>query len=285
VSGNFIEHHQLVTQSTRDGADLNYLFMNKTTANCFSQIDSWIDFTKNINNITKSLNYPFFRGQGNVFRGGGSNSGWRLEPSLYRNRNYTHPVFIDCVKNVLVDPICSKILERIIRKKLNKDIDSDRKILISIMRHLNLPTPFLDWSKNPWIAAYFAFKYPFGSSEKVTVFLFDQYAWNYNKNSLTGRDLKIVQTNELEHSIPRQTAQESVYTYSGKKEIFGELLGDETEGEESFISYCTLPLIDQNEALVHLESMSVSEVNLFPDKLLVEKLKKELDKHIRNHLE
>jgi len=259
--------------------------MNENTLNCFSNINSWKGFIVEIKSISDSMKNPFFRGQGNFFRMGGCrNSGWRLEPSLYRNKKNNHPIFINCVKNILNDPVCKKLLKKTIGKNLNENSNSDRKTLISIMRHLGLPTPLLDWSKNPWVAAYFAFKYPFKNSEKVTVFLFDQHAWRCNRNSLTGRDLKIVEINELEHLIPRQSAQESVYTYSGKKEIFQEFVGDESEGEEHFISYCSLPLSDQNEALEHLESMGISEKNLFPDKQTVGELKKELYKHVIIHM-
>ncbi len=153
------------------------------------------------------------------------------------------------------------------------------------MRHLELPTPLLDWSKNPYVAAYFAFKHPFKNSEKITIFLFDQHAWRCNKKSLTARDLKIVEITELHHSIPRQLAQDSVYTYCRNEMTFSELLGDEHEGEEYFIFYCTLSLNDRKEALQHLESMWISENGLFPDRREIQELKKELYKYVVLHME
>ena len=184
--------------------------MNQNLAIQFSQIHTWTEYACHIHKYTKKLNEPLFRGQGNKFRSAGcTDSGWRLEPSLYRNPKTSHPRFIECVKEILSDTKCQSLIASVIGRNLNKDVDADRELLIGLMRHLSFPTPLLDWTKNPFIAAYFAFKNIREESDGVSIFLFDREAWLNSQNSLTSRDLNILKLQELDHLIRRQKAQES----------------------------------------------------------------------------
>ena len=223
------------------------------------------------------LNEPLFRGQGNKFRSAGcSDSGWRLEPTLYRNPKTSHSRFIECVKQILSDTKCQSLIADAIGRNLNKDVDTDRELLIGLMRHLGFPTPILDWTKNPFVAAYFAFKSIREETDGVSIFLFDHKAWLNNQSSLTSRDLPILKLQELDHLIPRQKAQESVYISSRSEDVFRELLGDEHEGDDYFICYFTLPVEDRKKALDDLRKLNIYHDILFPDEIEVEEMKKSM---------
>lgn len=259
--------------------------MDQNLAIQFNQIDTWTKYISQINRYTKLLDEPLFRGQSNKFQSSGcTNSGWRLEPSLYRKPKTSHPHFIDCVKTILKDTKCQSLIAKTLGRSLNEDIDVDRELLIGLMRHLGFPTPLLDWTKNPFVAAYFAFRNIHKDSDEVSIFVFDQKAWLNNQNTLTSRDLNILKLKELEHIIPRQKAQESVYVYSRAEEVFSELLGDEFEGKNYFITYCNISNHDRKIVLNDLRKMDIYYEKLFPDEKKVEQMKRSVEDAIKDLL-
>ena len=244
----------------------------------FSGLKTWYEYLRYVRSIVSELKEPIFRGQGNVCRSAGiPDSGWGLEPSLYRLPWTSHPQFIQKVKTILTDVECRSILTKTIGCSPTGNGDKDRLLIIGLMRHFGLATPLLDWTKNPFIAAYFAFNSIHEGAKAVSIFLFDQKAWLENKATLTSRDLDIVRLMELDDVIQRQKAQQSIYTYSRNKDVYGELLGDEFEGGEHFIATCSLPSVDRQEALRQLGKMSIMSESLFPDIEKVEELKGRLE--------
>ena len=89
---------------------------------------------------------------------------------------------------------------------------------------------------------------------------------------------------EINNTIPRQKAQNCVYTYSRNERVFEELLGDEYKSGEYFITHCTIPTKDRGKALQNLDEMGISCASLFPDVAKVRDLENSLGKVIKNYL-
>jgi len=63
----------------------------------------WERFKTDILTIQRKLKNPFFRGQGNTYKhiGNHCQTGWKLEPSLFRLPGTSHPSYIDWLKNTI----------------------------------------------------------------------------------------------------------------------------------------------------------------------------------------
>lgn len=230
---------------------------------------SWEAFKAHIPQIQKKLNKPLFRGQGNQYLPVGCHyqCGWKLEPSLFRICGASHPSYIAWLKNIFTTDI-KKEIEGIIRPRLDINNLECREEVMALLRHMGFATPLLDWTENPFKAAYFAFKNIYLGATEVAMFLFDQYAWKNNPNYLTSRDRRKVELKIIKPSIPRQNAQECIYTYfRGGIDIYSQVLGDEdeSEGNEPFITYWYLSVDEKDKILNDLKEMGITQESLFPD--------------------
>lgn len=239
--------------------------MNEDLIIRIANIRSWSDYKKEVPKIVEELNGPFFRGQGNKFREAGSTQcGWRLEPSFYRSPIKSHPHYIQWLKTVMGDHECKIRIESVIKRSIDIENEDDRLTVTGILRHMRFPTPLLDWTKDPFIAAYFAFSSIKSTSNKVTIFIFDKTAWETCPNDLTSRGC-IVNLEELNHEIKRQTAQNSVFVYCRNSDMYREIVGDEYEGAEYFIGQCSLGIDERERVLTDLREMGITKEKLFPD--------------------
>lgn len=229
----------------------------------------WETFKTEIPKIQNQLNKPLFRGQGNQYLpiGSSSQSGWKLEPSLCRIPGSSHPSFITWLKNIFYSDI-KKAIESIIGSSLDINNLNHRGKIIALLRHMGFATPLLDWTRNPFKAAYFAFNNTYTETKEVAMFLFDQHAWKSNPGCLISRDRRKVELKIIEPSIPRQNAQECVYTYfRGGVDIYSQILGDgdESEGNEAFITYWYLSVDEKDAILNDIKKMGITQESLFPD--------------------
>ncbi len=120
------------------------------------QLNSWDEFC----DVEKKFNdYPDY-----IWRG--QKEDWQLKSSFDRN-SFTKKFSYLFGRQKVVD----KLLEKFKKKLLDlprATISNDDDGIWAIGQHYGLPTPLLDWTTNPYIAAYFAF-YERKTNEKYRI--------------------------------------------------------------------------------------------------------------------
>jgi|GEM_PF-2087732 len=193
-----------------------------------------------------------------VYRGHGHEK-WELTPSIYRKENYElynylfgihadqdfskpHSMCVEHIVNrfseeasnrgLYVPGYSNKIKNKHLieqYKPIDLSVGTDQSHRVALVQHYNLPTPFLDWSKNPLVACYFATKYA------INLYLGEQL--NEKPSSITVWALNIRRANYdyerydeilkpgvppfIIHDVPRygnsnMVAQKGVFSYWSK---------------------------------------------------------------------
>jgi len=243
----------------------------------FSEVEiSWKDFKKQVDNMStpkREIDILLFRGH--VY------SDWKLTSTLERNcgrvseKEYYR--FVKIIRQHIVTCLGSSVPDFPFDEN-NYDFSQICFIppgieFLTFLRHNKLPSPLLDWTQSPYIAAFFAFKGTpsnFEEDKKAAIFSFKEFSED-GAHSCSDGEPWIHGIGDCIATHKRHYLQQSRYTFCIEKlhddteNYFGdhERVCKEKNGTQDVLMKYILPWSEKKIALMDLDKMNINAYSLF----------------------
>lgn len=140
----------------------------------------------------------------------------------------------------------------------------------NLIQHHGYPTPLLDWTHSPFVAAYFAYRRTFKSvkpNQKVRIFMFDRKEWQndlpqFDSIAFTRPHLSILETIAIENN--RAISQQALFTVSSVDDIEGHIAQLEKLANKRYLQVFDLPAVDRENVMRELSLMGITARTMFP---------------------
>lgn len=219
---------------------------------------SWEEYKQIIFYFFKQKHHIYFRGQ--------RDSTWPLKTTFLRYseiNGITLAFYDEVIIPQLINPVGDKY-----GKKFDAKNPQEYASFLSLLQHYSFPTPLLDWTLCPYIAAYFAFKNP---AEYVKVFVFDAESWHQPRHALPVRQVQspyvhVTAVEPYNAGNPRVIAQKGKFTLTNAPNL-EEYIRDHPanifiQESESFIQSITMPRTEKIKAMRDLNLLGINERSL-----------------------
>jgi hypothetical protein len=249
------------------------------------RLASWEDFEREIGEVLRRYSERCqglrgLRHSPSLFRGQ-EKASWPLKTTLerYTERPYTMKEYWKMTRNFVKSPVESLTEKRWDIGKYPEEGPEPHGPPLGYefmvyLRHHGFPSPLLDWSQSPYVAAFFAFRSPAGTKKsqedpdgEVAIYCFQEYwegakVWDENEPHIIGLGPNIVTT-------PRHFRQQSWYTicrvlrngwhgYASHEEVLRK--GDT---HQDVLKKYRIPASQRDRFLEGLSLMNISAYTLF----------------------
>jgi hypothetical protein len=140
---------------------------------------------------------------------------------------------------------------------------------LAFLQHNGFPTPLLDWTYSPYVAAYFAFEsvnHFEPQTDRVAIYVLNQQAWGSAHDQVydfadTSAHVSVLRPRIVgNHKL---AVQQGCFTWSNVVDIEGYIKSHETE-ERRFLTKYTLDVRERPRVMRELSLMGMSAVQLMP---------------------
>lgn len=222
---------------------------------------TWTEYKNWVGSLAKAKKNYYCRGQ--------ANDTWKLQTSFHRESVRNAVTLLDYLDTVIpeVHYHISAIRDEIIDLRKEEEFGA----FLSLIQHHGFPTPLLDWSLSPYIAAYFAFKEvnsEVPGSDNVKIYIFDYLEWTQSfKQVLNLRDTEVSYVSVLRPYArfnPRIVPQQGAFTVTNVNDMEHYILTRQDEVNKKFLYTALLSVKEKPNVLRELNLMGINEMTLFP---------------------
>jgi hypothetical protein len=229
---------------------------NPSTLTPRTDVKSWEDF-KRFAIALEPYRY--------TFRGHEKNT-WRLRTSFHRTGR------VSLIRFQTLDvPALHRHLSALLTTRFNLSDPLDHAALLCLAQHHGYPTPILDWTHSPFVAAYFAFKDlrrdGVTADQKVRILVLDAKTWNadFEKTPvLRPGFLHMTVLEPLAINNPRALPQQSISTVTNLDDLETFISALEVKYGKSYLTAIDIPANERRKVMQDLALMGITAGSLFP---------------------
>lgn len=224
------------------------------------KVYSWNEYKQWVSNIVKNNASCFCRGQ--------VDPTWKLQTSFHRLAKHNNISIIQYLDNILPDvqyhigAVCNEYID------LTKAIELGS--FLALVQHYGFPTPLLDWTFSPYIAAYFAYREVNDSilqNENVKIYVFDHNSWSQTFKQIhdlreTVQYVSIIRPYAKHNQ--RIIPQQSIFTVTNIDDMEQYIMAREIEVKKQFLYTALLSVKEKSIVMKELNLMGINEMTMFP---------------------
>ena len=229
----------------------------KNSELAISEIDSWKKFKEHVSDMP-TRKY--------IFRGQKESSKWRIRTHFHRSGR------ADMKRLIYQDiPELYRATVNLASHKFNLSNADELGAFYALVQHHGYPTPLLDWTYSPFVAAYFAFsevsKRIQNKGDCCRIFIFDGQQWESDWNQLVqvaGVKTHFSLIKPLALGNPRMIQQQALATLTNVDDLESYIRNREMENDKIYLRAIDLHYSSRAEVMKDLDMMGITAASLFP---------------------